>query len=151
MESLPKLAPQFKDGVRFECQGSGQCCMSRGTYGYVYFSAADRKRMAGVLGVSVGEFTRKHCEKTEGLYHLKYPEKDCQFLDGKRCMAYEGRPTQCRTWPFWPENMNAKIWNTEVAPFCAGVGKGKLYSPEEIKTIIDEANAGDPSRPEVEP
>lgn len=145
------LAPQFKEGIRFECQGSGKCCMSRGTYGFVYFSLEDRKRMAKSLGVSVAAFTKQHCAKTEGLWHLKNPEKDCVFLDGKRCTAYEGRPTQCRTWPFWPENMNAKTWNAEVAPFCAGVGKGKLYSPADIQKILDEADAGDPSRPEVEP
>jgi uncharacterized protein len=146
-----KLPKMFENGIRFECQGSGRCCMSRGKYGYVYFSLADRRRMAKVLGLPVGDFTRRYCDKTHGLFHLKHPEKDCQFLEGTRCGAYEGRPTQCRTWPFWPENMNARTWNGEVAPFCAGVGKGKLHTPEEIKKILEEAKAGDPSRPEVEP
>ena len=28
---------------------------------------------------------------------------------------------QCRTWPFWPENMSSKAW-TSIAAFCPGVG-----------------------------
>jgi Fe-S-cluster containining protein len=145
------LSKIFEKGMRFECQGTGRCCMSRGTYGYVYLSLSDRKRMANSLGLGLSEFTRGYCDKTSGLFHLKNPEKDCQFLEGTRCAAYEGRPTQCRTWPFWPENMNARTWNSDVAPFCAGVGKGKLHTPEEIQKILDEAKAGDPSRPEVVP
>jgi Fe-S-cluster containining protein len=50
-----------------------------------------------------------------------------------RCSVYEGRPDQCRTWPFWPEVMDAKTWKKEVAAFCPGVGKGRLHSAEEIR------------------
>ena len=110
--------------------------MSRGAYGYVYLTLADRRRMARVLGLSTREFTSKHCEKTDGLFHLKGPDRDCQFLEGKRCGVYEGRPAQCRTWPFWPENMNARVWTQEVATFCPGVGKGRLYSAKEIEGLL---------------
>ena len=126
----------FKTGIRFECQGTGKCCMSRGTYGYVYFSAKDRRRIAASLGITTAAFTREYCARTLGSWHLKYPEKDCIFLEGKRCSQYEGRPSQCRTWPFWPENMNARTWNLEIAPSCAGVGKGRLYSPDEIRKAM---------------
>ena len=151
MSSEPELPRHFRDGVRFECQGTGQCCLSRGSYGYVYFSFRDRQRMARVLGLSTREFTQKYCEKSSGLWHLRDPERDCVFLDGKRCTAYEGRPTQCRTWPFWPENMSAKTWRAEVAPYCAGVGKGRLVTADEIRGILREARAGDPSNPRVRP
>ncbi len=146
-----KLAKIFKEGIRFECQGSGRCCMSRGSYGFVYLSLADRRRMAATLGLACSAFTRRYCDKTLGLFHLKNPEKDCQFLEENRCAVYAGRPTQCRTWPFWPENLNVRTWNQEVAKDCAGIGKGRLYSPEEIRKIVEEAQAGDPSRPEVVP
>jgi Fe-S-cluster containining protein len=106
--------------------------------------------MSKVLGITTTEFTKKYCTTTNGLYHLEHPEKHCVFLENKRCKAYEGRPTQCRTWSFWPENMNAKTWNTEIAPFCPGVGKGKLYGLDEIKKILEEARAGDPSEPDVQ-
>ncbi len=135
----------YAKGIRFECQGSGKCCMSRGTHGYVYLTLADRKRFAGHLGIDVRTFDRRYCERTDGHIHLKNPAADCQFLDGKRCSVYEGRPSQCRTWPFWPENMNAKSWNREIKTFCPGVGKGRVYTQEEINGLLAE----DPISPRI--
>jgi Fe-S-cluster containining protein len=71
---------------------------------------------------------------TDGIWHLKELDSEsCQFLRDKKCSIYEARPTQCRTWPFWPEVLNAKCWDKEVASFCPGVGKGRLWTPEEIE------------------
>lgn len=134
-------APKKKwwhEGIRFECQGSGKCCTSRGSYGYVYLTLNDRRRMAKHLDMSTGAFTRLFCKKTDGFYHLNNPDADCHFLKDKRCTVYEGRPSQCRTWPFWPDNMNAKTWNTDVASYCPGVGKGKLHSKEDIEKVLSE-------------
>ncbi|MEM7393378.1 MAG: YkgJ family cysteine cluster protein, partial [Verrucomicrobiota bacterium] len=127
----------FKNGIRFECQGTGRCCVSRGEYGHVYVSLEDRRRMARHFGVTTLQFTKRYCDKTDDHFHLKAPEKDCMFLADTQCSVYQARPTQCRTWPFWPENMNAKVWASDVASFCPGVGKGKLYSPEEIEEILN--------------
>ena len=133
----------WKDGIRFECQGTGRCCTSRGSYGYVYLTLEDRKRLATHLNLSTQAFTRRYCSKAGGHYHLKDFRDDCQFLEGKGCSVYEARPAQCRTWPFWPENMNAKSWAREVVSFCPGVGKGKLYLESEIKALL----AQDPVNP----
>lgn len=94
--------------------------------------------MAKFFGMETQLFTRKYCSKTDGHYHLKSTEGDCQFLKNKKCSVYSARPVQCRTWPFWPENMNAKSWNQEVARFCPGVGKGKIYSQQEIEKMLNE-------------
>ena len=127
----------YDKGIRFECQGSGRCCVSRGEYGFVYMNTTDRKRMAKVLGMSLTEFTKQHCSKTDGHYHLTETpgQMNCRFLEGNKCSVYEGRPEQCRTWPFWPENLDAKVWKKDVAAFCPGVNKGKLYSKKEIESI----------------
>ncbi len=126
----------IQNGIQFECQGSGKCCTSRGAYGFVYLTTEDRKRFAKFFGVTVSEFRRKHCDEEDGNVFLRNPESDCTFLQGKRCSVYEARPNQCRTWPFWPENLNAKAWNKEVTSFCPGVGKGRVYSEFEIKAIL---------------
>ena len=90
--------------------------------------------MAQSLDMPTSVFTKKHCQKTEGVYHLADGvEGRCLFLEGKQCGVYEGRPTQCRTWPFWPEVMNAKTWKKEVKAFCPGVGKGRTWTKEEIE------------------
>lgn len=128
--------PFWSDGIRFECQGTGRCCLSRGQYGYVYLTLADRQRLARGLGLTTSAFTRRYCAKTDGHVHLKHPDRDCPFVDGKRCGVYESRPAQCRTWPFWPENLNARTWTKEVAAFCPGVGKGRLYSADEIRELL---------------
>ena len=131
--------PFYAEGIKFECQGSGKCCTSRGTYGFVYLTLADQKRFAKFFKVTRAEFLKQYCGKKNGHVHLlDPPEKkgDCMFLSDKKCTVYEGRPEHCRTWPFWPENMNPRTWTKEIASFCPGVGKGKLHSSEEIKKIL---------------
>lgn len=127
----------YKKGLHFECQGSGKCCLSRGEYGYVYLTKSDAKRMAKVLELTVAEFKKQYCRVTGGVLHLIQPDDsiNCVFLQDNRCTVYEGRPTQCRTWPFWPENMNPKAWKRDVINFCPGanvITKRSLKSPEVI-------------------
>ena len=126
----------YTQGLRFECQGSGKCCTSHGEYGFVYLTPEDRARFAKLFKIRTSEFTKKYCDRTKGVWHLKESSTnpDCMFLKGKSCTVYEGRPSQCRTWPFWNEVMSdAKTWAKDVAAFCPGVGKGKVWSSEEIE------------------
>jgi len=126
----------YQNGIRFECQKAGKCCKFRGSYGYIYFSLKERQRVAAYLGISTVKFTTHYMKKTDGLFHLKQPEKHCPFLKNNRCSVYKARPMQCRTWPFWPENMMEKVWKEEIEPYCPGIGKGRLYSAQEIEEII---------------
>jgi len=127
----------WSKGIRFQCQGSGRCCVSHGEFGFVYLTLADRRRLAKVLGMPTSAFTRKYCKVTDGVYHLNDTGSDCLFLKNKRCAVYEGRPEQCRTWPFWPEVMTAKAWAKEVKAFCPGVDKGPVISADEIAQTLD--------------
>ena len=102
----------------------------------MYLTREDRRRLAKHLGIPTARFTREYCGKTDGHFHLKEIAGPCQFLEGKRCGVYQGRPNQCRTWPFWPENMKARVWNGEIARFCPGVGKGPLRSGAEIRAAL---------------
>ena len=130
----------LQKGLAFQCQGSGKCCISRGEYGFVYLTDDDRKNMAKALSMSLTEFTQKHCDQSDGTYHLKeiQNQPECRFLKNSKCSVYEGRPTQCRTWPFWPENLNAKDWKRDVVNFCPGAGKGPTHSYSEIRKIAAE-------------
>jgi Fe-S-cluster containining protein len=135
-----KATSWWAEGLRFQCQGSGKCCTSHGEYGFVFLTKDDRKRIATQLGLNLATFTRKYCQRTNGFFHLKEDPQntDCMFLKEKRCSIYEARPIQCRTWPFWPEVMNAKTWKKEVVTFCPGVGKGPVVSPEFIEKTLQE-------------
>ncbi len=131
----------YKNGIRFECQGSGKCCVSRDSYGFVYLSNKDLKRFSRYFKISIKTFKKKYCQITDGFIHLT--EKDelkgnCIFLKDKMCTVYKSRPSQCRTWPFWNDNMNTKIWNKDISVNCPGVGKGKLISQKKIKKLLKE-------------
>lgn len=126
----------IENGIRFECQATGNCCVSRGSYGFVYLTLNDRKNIAKLKNIPTQSFTKRFCKKHLGHFHLKEIKGACEFLAEKKCSIYSARPSQCRTWPFWPENMNTKTWNQEVKAFCPGVGKGKLYTKEEIENRL---------------
>ena len=127
----------WETGIRFECQGSGRCCVSRGSYGFVYVTIHDRRALAAHLKICTASFTKKFCEREQGIWKLRDFKESCRFLEGgNRCGVYEARPTQCRTWPFWPETMSAKSWAKEVAAYCPGVGKGRVWSKAEIEKAL---------------
>lgn len=65
--------------------------------------------------------------------------RDCIFLQNvegqKKCVIYPVRPNQCRTWPFWSDNLNnPNNWNM-AGEKCHGINKGKVYTCEEIERI----------------
>ena len=103
---------------------------------------------AALLGTTLAAFDAEYCARDEGERVTKFREGACIFLDGNRCRIYEARPRQCRTWPFWPENLVKRAWDRDVAPFCAGVGKGRLHDRAEIEAI---AAAADPPEDDENP
>ncbi len=137
--------PFWRQGIRFECQMSGQCCTSRGEYGFVYLVGDDAERLAALLKLSPSELRAQHCDVTDGHLHLRDPEADCVFLEDGRCAVYTARPVQCSTWPFWVENLaSRRVWKRDVATFCPGVGKGQLHTGEEIAEILAREKELDP-------
>ena len=127
-----------KVGLRFECTGCGECCRSRGRKSYVYTAIDERRSLAQHLGMRTSAFTRKYCEKTTDFWHLKDPASDCLFLDGARCTVYAARPSQCRTFPFWAENLSARGWAPAVRRDCEGIGRGKRHPVAEIEVRLFE-------------
>jgi uncharacterized protein len=129
----------YKNGIRFECQGSGKCCVSRESYGFVYLSDSDIIRFSKYLKLTIKKFKEKYCQLTDGFIHLIERTElkgNCIFLKDKKCSVYEGRPSQCRTWPFWNENMNSKVWNEDISLNCPGVGKGEIIKAKKIKEFL---------------
>jgi len=128
-------APWYKNGLQFECTQCGCCC--GGGPGYVWVTSQDIKNLAKQVGLPDDVFEQTLVYTVRG--HKKslknYPDGDCVLLDEKTrgCLAYEVRPLQCRTWPFWPQNVDAKSsWKT-IAKSCPGCNQGKLYTLAEIE------------------
>ena len=136
---------KYEKGIKFQCQESSNCCVSRGSHGFVFLSKKDLTRLAKFFKISLINFKTSYCEATNKFLHLKEIKKnvECIFLKNKKCSVYKARPTQCRTWPFWPENMNSKTWNRDIINFCPGIGKGAIISKKIIDKLlkIDEINA----------
>ncbi len=141
--STPDQATEwYADGLRFECTMCGACCT--GAPGVVRYTPEEASRIARRLCVTVEEFTRRYTHAVgKGRRSLNEIETehgfDCVFLDrasspGKAiCSLYEDRPLQCRTFPWWPENLRSRQEWRSVARACEGVGQGRLVPISEIR------------------
>ena len=130
----------YVGGLHFECDQCGGCCSGPGE-GYIWVTRPEIEMIADHLKISEGQL-RKEYIKRVGLRSsiVEQPiNNDCVFLreiDGHRgCAIYPVRPNQCRTWPFWPANLeSASAWN-RAAVTCGGINRGKCYSDEDIERI----------------
>ena len=43
----------LKNGIKFSCQSSGNCCVSRGEHGYVYLSKKDLKNLSSHFNLEI--------------------------------------------------------------------------------------------------
>lgn len=133
-------SPWYKEGLRFGCTECGQCCT--GAPGYVWVTLTEIEEMATALALSVPEFMKKYIREVGGRMSLiELPKSyDCVFLNGKRCQVYKARPKQCRTFPFWPENLESKEAWEEAKKRCEGIDhdEAPLISLGRIQKTLDE-------------
>ncbi len=128
--------PWYKEGLRFKCTGCGKCCT--GFPGYVWLTEEDIDRLAKKFELPRAEFLYHYTRQVGKRYSLKEKGRDhcCILLENKKiCTAYEARPKQCRTFPWWTENLeNRDTWN-QVKRHCEGIDAedAPLVSCEEIQ------------------
>lgn len=104
--------------------------------------------MAASMGLAVGEFRYRFTLRDEdGWVELDFPGGRCVFLDPatKLCQVYEARPTQCRTFPFWPELLRAGRWSAEARRICEGVGEGREVPADEVAARLAAQRRADES------
>jgi uncharacterized protein len=127
-------------GLRFECTQCGVCCTNRGDYGHVYLSDREVLDLARLLGLLPMEFRSRYTFVDEYGWTQLVLEDHCVFLDVKtwRCSVYEARPIQCRTFPFWRNLVERGEWTSEARALCEGIGRGPLYSIEQVEPLMRE-------------
>jgi len=137
--------PWYKDGLCFSCTQCGKCCT--GPSGSVAISEKEIEDMASFLKLEIKTFKRLYV-KRRGQQHFLVEKRssktssnyDCVFFKENKCTVYAARPQQCKTFPFWPENLNSEeSWNL-AAKDCEGIKpnsprEGKLYLFQEIQNI----------------
>ena len=98
----------------------GNCC--RGPSGYVWVNQGEMEALSKYLDLSVIDFMKKYLRQIGNRYSLKenrigqdYP---CIFfcMESLSCSVYPFRPRQCRTFPFWPENLSRKEYLQQECP-----------------------------------
>jgi Fe-S-cluster containining protein len=128
----------YAAGLAFECTGCGRCCAGP-QEGYVWISEEQIAEIAEYLGVPETEMRGKYVRRIARRYSLveRADNKDCIFLtdsgETRSCRIYPVRPTQCRTWPFWPSNLGSPDQWATAGLRCGGINRGRIHSCDEIE------------------
>jgi len=131
----------YAKGLKFACTSCGLCCKGPEP-GWVIVDEVDVLRLVEATGLSIEEFGSKYLRRVtvDGKQVLSLIEKrnhDCVFWeDGVGCQHYMDRPLQCRTWPFWPENLETKAAWEGASAWCPGMDTGRRYSFKEVQRIL---------------
>ena len=121
--------------------------------GYVFLTWEELEAMSEHLGLSVAETREQYgvnwdpewacwtVDATDG--------KGCTFLDGRRgCSVHAVKPSQCRSFPFWPELLDEAAGWEKAKGYCPGLDapQGRHYGRSEILAIRDGIEPGTENR-----
>ena len=154
LDVVGQAGPWYADGLKFTCTQCGNCCT--GGPGFVWMSRAEVERLAEFLGQSPEYVVKRYCRRIGDRLSLKETHTpqglyDCVFLKQEPgratpenpnppprriCTIYPVRPLQCRTWPFWPENLASPENWARASRRCPGMGEGdRHFSLEKIESL----------------
>lgn len=145
MENTYTRSYFFDKGLCFECQRCGACCT--GEPGFVLIDKREIMQIAKYRSQEASCFIDTFLYPFRTGYSIReHADGRCIFYQ-EVCTIYPVRPIQCRTFPFWFENLRSlKKWR-RVTRECPGIDKGPVYSKEQILEFIhasidDAARAG---------
>lgn len=134
------VMPYYKHtSLRFKCTGCGRCCYGNKS-DYILLSVNEAENIRLALNLDEHVFVRDYLSKLvrggNGLRILNNG-RCCLLDDNNQCRVYALRPTQCRTYPFWPEIINSSSeWHNE-AKRCEGINRGEVVSLEHIEAELN--------------
>ncbi|MDH3746077.1 MAG: YkgJ family cysteine cluster protein [Acidobacteriota bacterium] len=150
-DSNPPIADWYAEGLRFDCHGCGSCCRGEG---YVWVDRAAARGLAKHFGLGVDEFGSRYLRRVRRRYSLTEKDNhDCIFWStggagSGGCEVYDARPPQCRTFPFWSDNLESEGSWGEAAKTCRGMNSGRLYEIGEIHELS--SDRGETTSPDSE-
>jgi Fe-S-cluster containining protein len=132
---MPPLPFYRRARLRFACTGCGACCTG-GAGHEVETSAAEQEAIRGFLNLSRAWFRRRYLTRDRRGIRLGRDGR-CPFLgDDNRCRIYPVRPTQCRTYPWWPELISERSDWDEEARRCEGMNRGAIVPLARIERML---------------
>ena len=124
-----------KEPIRFECQPDCFKCCSKP--GVVYMDPKDIRQAAKYLNLTVSKFKSEFLTCQEGLWSIEVEENHpCPFLVDEGCAIHKVKPTQCRNYPFWKENLESKNHWKRTTLFCPGIGLGRELSASFVRNAL---------------
>lgn len=111
----------YGKGLHFKCTGCGKCCT--GSPGYVFLGESDLHRLSSHLSLSLESFISRYVRRVDNrLSLIDRPGSDhCIFLKDKQCSVYEARPIQCRTFPWWVDQIRDEASWKAAGEHCEGI------------------------------
>ena len=126
-----------KEPLRFECQSDCfKCCTKPGV---VYFDKASIENASRILRVSSELFRKEFLLWDDGHWvHEVANGNPCALLTPEGCSIHNGKPIQCRSYPFWKENMTSKSMWTLVGAFCPGIDFGSHVAVTTVRKFLNQ-------------
>lgn len=121
--------------LRFHCTGCGKCCYGNPGSHYIAASGVELEQIRQHLRLSRDWFLRHYTEALpQGNRGIRINDKGaCPFLLDGQCGIYRLRPSQCRSYPFWPEIVDSqKGWQAE-SQRCEGINWGEIVPLKRIE------------------
>jgi Fe-S-cluster containining protein len=109
----------FEQDACFTCKGN--CCRWGG---YVWVNEDDLISMAEVMKLSLDEFANEYIKAAYGRLSIQERLRDGEYHcamfnhSNHRCLVYEVRPEQCRTFPYWEQYKSNYV---KVLELCPGI------------------------------
>ncbi|TYZ66012.1 hypothetical protein PybrP1_004470 [[Pythium] brassicae (nom. inval.)] len=135
---------------QFKCTACGKCCTGRG--GRVRVNEREVAAIASELRLSSTQVEARYLRRLPDAADQSVSDSDgetqqiqqwtlrqtpedsqCVFLDDTKCSIYKARPTQCRTFPWWPQNLISDYDWQLAAQDCEGItlpAEGEASSAE---------------------
>ena len=134
MDSFLNRSCFFDEGLRFECQRCGACCT--GEPGTIYVGPDEILPIAEFLQISAADFIGHYLYPFRDSYSIREHADGRCFCYANGCTIYPVRPNQCKSFPFWPDNLRSETQWKKVSDTCPGIDHGRLYTKAEILEIV---------------
>ena len=128
--SVSKVDTIVKDlyrevSAQIDCTQCGNCCKVI----QPILNDVDITKLAGHLKLTVTEFTLRFLAEDKDGDGFVFKTRPCPFLENNRCVVYESRPHDCRSYPHLHNKdfvfrLNQAFSNCSVCPIVFNVYEG---------------------------